>query len=352
MKIKKRRTLRVSNPQEIEFIGKQYLDKPAIQLFIYNKESLTEDKDFNVPKTGLADDPGKISWLNVHGVHDIPLIRTICQGIGMPRFIIQDIINANQRTKVQELDQYLYFSVKSILPVGDDEIDIEHISFILGGHSLYSFQEKKGDHFEHVRTRIRENNGLVREKGPDFLLFLLIEGILDNYFTTVEKKEEILKETANPLDTLGTDPSIINRIETYKRELLQIRKNIIALKEALHNIDQTSTSIIRPEQQKYFYDMRNTCQYLIEEIDGLELRLDSSENLYFSLQGHRMNQVMTTLTIMAAIFIPLTFLAGIYGMNFQYMPELGWRYGYFGILGLMLVVALGLLVHFKRKKWF
>ena len=253
---------------------------------------------------------------------------------------------------MQELDNCLFFSVKSILPTSEFEMDIEHISFIIGQGFLFSFQEKKGDHFEHVRVRIRENNGIIRQKGPDLLLFLLVEGILDNYFTTVEQLDETLKETANPLKTSGTDPSIINRIEEYKRKLQQIRKNIVALKEALHSIEKTSPNIIHPDQQKYFYDLKNSCLYLAEEIESMELRLDSAENLFFSMQGHRMNQVMTTLTIMAAIFIPLTFLAGIYGMNFTNMPELNWEFGYYMVLGIMVLVGVALLVVFKKRKWF
>ncbi len=352
MKIEKRKTHRVSNPHDIEFIGKQYLDKPAIQLFVYDSETYEEDRNFKVPNSGFVGSQEKTSWLNIHGVHDVSLIKKIGSSIKMPRFIVQDIIDTNQRTKLQELDNYLFFSVKSILPVSDLDFDIEHISFILGHQVLYSFQEKKGDHFEHVRVRIREHNGLVREKGPDFLLFLLVEGILENYFTTVEQLEETVKDTANPLKASAADPSIINRIEAYKRKLQMIRKNIFAMKEALQSIEKTSTAIIKPEQQKYFYDLKNSCLYLVEEVESMELRLDSAENLYFSMQGHRMNQVMTTLTIMAAIFIPLTFVAGIYGMNFENMPELGWEWGYFMVLGVMLLIGIILLIIFKRRKWF
>jgi len=321
-----------------------------MQLFVYNSETFSEDRNFTIDQFP-PENHGMVSWLNMHGIHDVALVDRICTGIGMPRFIEQDILDTNQRTKLQDLGSYIFFSIKSILPSSDTNLDIEQISFIVGKESLYSFQEKKGDHFEHVRTRIRENNGLVRQKGPDFLLFLLIEGIIENYFTTVELVEEEIRRDADPLKASDADPSIVNKIESYKRKLLKIRRNIAALRDALSSIEKGSSVIIGNEQIKYYYDLKDNCLYLLESIDAMELRLDSAENLFFSMQGHRMNQVMTTLTIMAAIFIPLTFMAGIYGMNFKNMPELEWDWGYFALLGIMAVVAGLLVYYFRRLKW-
>ncbi len=352
MKTKKKRIFRITNPQKVEFLGHQYLDKPEMQLFVYNLDSFLEEQNYTLSEKGIPSYKDKTLWLNVHGIHDVSLINEILKGKEIPRFIVQDILDTNQRTKIQSLGDFLFLSVKSILPEGENKIDVEQISFILGRSSLYSFQEKKGDHFEYVRTRIRENNGLVRQKGPDFLLFLLIEGILANYYVTVDQMEEAIDENANPLKSSQTDPAIINRIESYKRKLLHIRKNITALRDALLSIEKEGYNLIDNEQLKYFIDLKINCLYLIECIDSMDLRLGSSENLFFSLQGHRMNQVMTTLTIMAAIFIPLTFLAGIYGMNFENMPELGWKWGYFSVLGVMVIIGLSLLAIFKKRKWF
>ena len=174
----KKFNLRISNPQKVEFLGKQFLEKPEIQLIEYNSQTFSENKEVTLDKDALQLDPNKVSWLNIHGLHDTGLIDMICSDIKMPRFIVQDILDTNQRTKMQDLGNYIFFSVKSILSDASLDLDVEQISFIVSGHALYSFQEKKGDHFEHVRVRIRENNGLVRTKGADFLLYLLIDGIL------------------------------------------------------------------------------------------------------------------------------------------------------------------------------
>lgn len=350
-RITKRRT-RITNPAKLEFLGQQYLAKPELQLFNYDSESYAEYQDIDLselkPKIGGM----QVSWFNLHGIHDPELVKEVCQGIAMPLFAIQDILDTSQRVRLQRFGDYIFFSVKSILPSNDLNLDVEQITFILGKNILYSFQEKKGDHFQHIRIRIRESNGLIRHKGPDFLLFLLLESILENYYATIDRLEDAIKESANPLNA-GTDPKIINDLEAYKRKLFQVRKNIVALREALGRIEKEECNgIIDEAQYKYYYDLKENCLNILETLDALELRVDSSVNLYFSLQGHRMNQVMTTLTIMAAIFIPLTFMAGIYGMNFEFIPELSWKYSYFVLWGLMILVAVVLVSYFKRKKWF
>ena len=352
MKTKIKRRSRITNPTNLQFIGQQYLDKPEMQLFTYDADSFDEKTDI-IPKDFMEKgEKGRSAWFNLHGIHNPEVVTGVCKDIAMPLFAIQDIIDTSQRTRLQRFDDYIFFSLKSILPSDDLKLEIEQITFILGKNALYSFQEKKADHFEHIRVRIRENNGLVRKKGPDFLMFLLIESILENYYSTLDRLEEAIKVDTNPLES-GTNPKIIHEIEASKRKLLQIRKNLIAMRDALQRLQKEEfQGIIDEVQKKYYFDLRDNCLNILESLDALELRLDSSENLYFSLQGHRMNQVMTTLTIMAAIFIPLTFLAGIYGMNFEYMPELKWHWGYFMVLGVMFIVTILLLIYFKRRKWF
>lgn len=351
MKIIKKRILRSTNPHEIEFLGHQYLDNPELQLFKYNKDTYSENSNYKADGDFSFEVRDEVSWLNVHGIHDIDLIRKICKNTGIPRFIVQDIVDTNQRTKIQDIDKYIFLTVKSILPGREHDIEIEQISFLLGQNILYSFQEKKGDHFEHVRTRIREDNGLVREKGADFLLYLLLEGIIANFYTTIDQMDENIKEQINIIDIRGSDPSVVEDIESYKRKLQRLRSNVLATRDMLQSIEKEDSLLIKAEQKKYYYALKDNSMHLLDDIDVQLQRLDSAENLFFSLQGHRMNLVMTTLTILAAIFIPLTFMAGIYGMNFEYMPELKWKYGYFVALGAMFLIGIGLIIYFRRKKW-
>lgn len=351
MKIMRRR-VKIVDPKKIEFIGDQYLEKPSIQLFIYNKEEVVEIKELTDWQSVEFKERGKVYWLNIHGIHDANFIQNICTKIDIHRLVIQDILDTTQRPKLQEFDTYLFFSVKSILPANGNHLEIEQISFILGTNFLISFQEKKGDHFEHIRQRIREYKGISRERGPDFLLYLLLEALIDNYTETVEALESGINKTFGNFETADPGPTFILKIEELKEELFQLKKSIIPLKDAISLLEIGVDDFVNEIQKKYFYDIKDHCIMLVENIDALSQKLESGINLFFTYQGHRMNHVMKILTVVATTFIPLTFIAGIYGMNFEYMPELGWRYGYFGIWGVILLLLISMIIYFKRNRWF
>lgn len=222
----------------------------------------------------------------------------------------------------------------------------------MGSNYLVSFQERKADYFDHIRQRLRGNVGIIRERGSDYLLFLLLESILDNYFKTVNDIENRI-EKLRLIDTeIDPSPHTLKTIELYKRQIHQIKKTIIPIKEFVTKIERENFSFVEKKQIKYFLELRDLCLSLIDDCEHIEIRLESNINLFFSVQGHRMNQVMKTLTVVATIFIPLTFIAGIYGMNFSNMPELSWKWGYFGIWAIMIIIFAGMLYYFKKKKWY
>ena len=337
------------DPSEPVFTGIKQAEEISLQLFRYNKDEFYEDSEKlfkKIPKDNNH------YWVNIHGIHDVEKIMEICNRLGVHELAIQDILDVNQRPKFQEYDSYWFFSLKSILSSESVEIQYEQLSFILGENYLVSFQEKKADYFDHVRQRIRENTGIVRERGVDYLLYLLFESVLDNYFKTINGFEEKIAEM--DLSNIETDPSpeILKIIETYKRQIHQIRKRIIPLKEFVAKIEREELKIVSQKHIKYFYEIKDLCLTLIDECDQIEMKLASNINLFFSIQGHRMNQVMKTLTIVATIFIPLTFIAGIYGMNFSNMPELNWKWGYWGAWFVFALVFSGMLFYFKKKKWY
>ncbi len=340
------------NPSIPVYTGEKHLEKICLQLFKYNAEEYIEDPEFS-KNSPLHFEAGAYQyWLNIHGIHDIDLIKNICAQLGVHELAIQDILDINQRPKFQEYSNYWFFTIKSILPFEDDEMKFEQLSFILGDHFLVSFQEKKADYFDHIRQRIREKIGIVRQRGTDYLLFLLFESILDNYFNTINSIEIKLDEI-NLLD-IGSDPSpeSLKSIETYKRQIHQIKKMIIPMKDFISRISREEDGFIQSKHMKYYHEIKDLCLSLIDDSDKIELKLDSYTNLFFSIQGHRMNQVMKTLTVVATIFIPLTFIAGIYGMNFDNMPELHWKWAYFGVWGVIILVFGGMLYYFKKKNWF
>lgn len=351
MKKRKRLKIKTADPFELEFIGKQYLETTSMQLIQFNKDNFSENKAFKA--TGLIGFPESESvyWLNIHGIHDVELIKSICYKLGIHRLVVQDILDTNQRPKLQEFENYLFFSVKSILPTDDNELKIEQISFVLGNNFVLSFQERPADFFEHIRQRIREYKGLARERSADFLLYLLLEAILDNYFTTLEDLEPKIYEMITITDS-DPDPKIMSEIENFKKLILQIKRSLNPLFEAISGIEKGISGKIQEQHLKYFNDLKDQCSQALENSEALIQRLESGTNLFFSVQGHRMNQVMKTLTIVTSIFIPLSFIAGVYGMNFSNMPELTWQYGYFVVLGIMVVLIIGMLAFFKKQKWY
>ncbi len=340
------------NPAVPTFTGNRFEDKISIQLFKYNREECIEDLDFNEDKlTGFQSDNYQY-WLNIHGIHDADRIKTLCSKLNIHELVIQDILDVNQRPKFQEYENYWFFTLKSVIPSENSSIEQEQLSFILGKNYLISFQERKADYFNHIRERLRKNIGIVRERGTDILLFQLLEAILDNYFKTVYDIESKISEEAVIDIDKDPSPQIINLIEQYKREIHQIKKTVIPIKEFVTKIEREEFNFILEKHIKYFYELKDLCLSLIDNCEQLEVKLESSTNLFFSVQGHRMNQVMKTLTVVATIFIPLTFIAGIYGMNFSDMPELSWKWGYLMVWVVMLAVFAGMVLYFKRKKWY
>ncbi len=337
----------------IQFVGQQFLETPELQLFLYSEKQLREyaaSGKFGKLREHLDQRQENIAWLNLHGVHDVELVNQIAQYFNLDKLVVQDLVDTTQRPKIEIHSDYLFFSIKSLSPLNHQKMEVEQISFILTKGILISFQEKKGDHFEHIRKRLREKLGTVREQGADYLLYLLIDAITGNYFNTLNNLEALLDML--PVEvTKDPRPGFISTIEDVKRNLFTIRKSVFPLKEAIFFTEKVPQSFISPPVNRYFSDLKDQLLQLFDEADLNLSRAEGITNLFFSYQGHRMNEVMKVLTLVATIFIPLTFIAGIYGMNFQYMPELSWKWGYFFVWGFMLLCFAGMILFFKRKKW-
>jgi magnesium transporter len=335
---------------EITFIGEQKVEEVLSQLFVFNAELLIEKEQLqDFTEFDKHNNSSNVLWLNFHGLHNVDLFETLGQSIGIDRFTLRQIVDTTQRPKVEEYDNYLFFSVKSIL-INEGQPVVEQLSFLLGTSYLISFQEQKGDHFGHIRNKIRENLGRVRKKGSDYLLAQLMDAILDNYFETLDSLKRDISVLAKTTLSDPTQAKLLS-IEDIKKSAELIKKSLMPFKEALTTILNDRTSFIKKEDKKYFRDLKHSCSSALEEVDSTQKALDSLTNIYFSSLSHKMNETMKMLTTVATIFIPLTFIAGVYGMNFENMPELTWPNGYYIILSVMLVVLIGMLIYFKRKRW-
>ncbi len=335
---------------ELTFIGQKKMEEVKLQLFKYNEAECAEIDSVDDFSVILTPDRAHNFWLNLHGIHDVALIETIGKALDLERLTVRQVVDTTQRPKVDDYDDYIFFSVKSILKDENQQLNIEQLSFVMGKHYVVSFQEEASDHFEHIRNKLRENLGLIRKRGSDFLLFQLLDAILDNYFETID---HINHEVALIEKETITDPkqSTLLLIEKNKKDVDKIKKSLSPLKEALTNIMKDRTHFIDKKNRKYYRDLKNSCSNAIEEANATYAALESLANIYFSSLSQKMNETMKVLTTVATIFIPLTFIAGIYGMNFEHMPELKWHYGYFGVWGLMLLIFGGMIFYFRKKKW-
>ncbi|MDH4057264.1 MAG: magnesium/cobalt transporter CorA [Cyclobacteriaceae bacterium] len=335
---------------ELTFIGEKKVEEVNLQLFAYNENNCTESEKMSDYKLIDISDQNTNYWLNLHGIHDVDLMEEIGNALQLERLTVRQLIDTTQRPKVDDYDDYVHFSIKSIQKGDDQHLKIEQLSFVMGKNFVVSFQEEPGDHFDHIRIKMRDNLGRIRKRECDFLLAQLLDAILDNYFETMDHiNHEVAlleKETL-----INPKQSTLLLIEKNKKDVDKIKKSLTPFKEALTNILKDRTRFITKRNRKYFRDLRNSCTNAIEEANATLTALESLTNIYFSTLSHKMNETMKVLTTVATIFIPLTFIAGIYGMNFENMPELKWRYGYFAIWGVMLAVLGGMILYFRRKKW-
>jgi magnesium transporter len=340
----------------LEYTGIHKFTQTEIQLFVYNDTDLAEFHEFDVNEIGKHVDFNKVNWINVHGLNDTDLIVKIGEFLDVDNFMLSDILNTTKRTKLDEYHDTLFFNIKSLLPDGDsNNIMVEQISFLLKNGILVSFQEKRSDFFTHIRERIRTHSGIVRTKKADYLLFLLLDAIMENFYITIENEEDKVEELIN-LSKSSTSLSILEQIEKHRDNYNFLKRSIIPLRDSLYSIksikDDNVFDAIEPNNFTFFERLHQKCLELLEQIEYDLSTLDSASSFFFSTQSHKMNEVMKTLTVVSVFFMPLTFIVGIYGMNFKNMPELEWKTGYFMVMGLMLVLILGMIYYFKKKKWF
>ncbi|MFN5417661.1 MAG: magnesium/cobalt transporter CorA [Flavobacteriia bacterium] len=335
-------------------------NKHTCQLYHYNNDSFMLTK--NTPKYYsenfvteeiLKNKDERIHWLNFHDLTDRVSIEKLCDALKIDKLSIEDIYSELKRPKLEEYPNYLFFSVSSALVHSENSNAILHkekITFILGEEFLISFQEKSSDHFPTVRERIEKKKGKIRLKGSDFLLFRLLEAITDNYFEVLDNISDNIQKIERKI-VKNTSSDNLKHIENEKRKLIELRKVVFPLKEITSQLDKSESQFIEKENHYYFSNLKDNCLTVLEEIDANKQILDGMANLYYAIQGQKMNEIMKLLTIMSSIFIPLTFIVGVYGMNFENMPELKTKYGYFLTILAMAVLSIILLFYFRRRGW-
>ena len=338
-------------PETLVHIGERKAEKVKITIIDYDEVRLEERVVKEVRECFPYKEKQTVTWINVDGLHDPEVLEAIGTCFEIHPLVLEDIADTEQRPKMEDLERYI-FVVMKMLQYDETwkEIDTEQVSLILGPNFVISFQEKEGDVFDHIRDRIRTGKGRIRKMGADYLAYALTDAIVDNYFVILDKIGQEIDRLEVELVT-NPAPDTLPAIHVFKGEMIFLRKSVWPLREVVSSLERTESLLVKDTTGIY---LRDVYDHTIQVIDTIESYRDIASGMletYLSGLSYRMNEVMKVLTIVATIFIPLGFLASIYGMNFRFMPELSWRWGYLTVLGLMAVMAIGLGVYFKRKRW-
>jgi len=338
-------------PGSLIHVGKQKIERPVISLTDYDRDDHKTLTGISIEDAAAHKESDTVSWINLSGIHDTRIIEQFGQKFDIHPLALEDILNTHHRPKVEEMEGYTLIILKMLFfDDATQQIDTEQISLVLGPKYVITFQEREGDVFDGVRDRLQRSHGRIRQREADYLAYALIDSIVDSYFHILEKVGDRLASLEEEL-VREPDEKSLGKVYHYKRELMKLRKSVWPLREVINELYKEEPVFISEGTRVFLRDLYD---HTIQVIDTIEIFRDTVtglQDLYMSAVGNRMNEIMKVLTIMASIFIPLTFIAGVYGMNFEYIPELKWRWGYFAVWGVMITCVVVMLIYFKRKKW-
>jgi len=333
------------------YVGERKDEKVKISIIDYDETQYQEKEAKTIEECFPFKDSPTVTWINIDGIHEVSIIEKIGKHFDLHPLIMEDIVNTEQRPKMEDFGHYLYVVLR-MLYFDDEahEVKGEQVSLILGQNVVISFQEKEGDIFNPIRERVRNNKGRIRKMGADYLAYSLLDTIVDNYFTILEKLGDRIEEMEERLVT-DPRPETLQEIHKLKREMIFLRKSVWPLREVINGLERGESSLVHKTSRIYLRDVYDHTIQVIDTVETFRDMLSGMHDTYLSSISNRMNEIMKVLTIIATIFIPLTFIAGVYGMNFKFMPELEWRWAYFIVWLVIVIVAVSMIFFFRKKKW-
>lgn len=347
------------SPGSLIFTGEKKVDQIKISVFDYNARRVNE---INIPTQELSKlrkykSNKNVTWINICGIHNPQVIDEVGNIFGIHPLVLEDILNVEHNPKADEYDNYIFIMTKMINYNNElNRLNIEQVSYILGKNLLITFQEKEGDVFDLIREKIRSNSGRIRKSGADYLAYRLIDTMVDTYFNVLEKIDEHIEKIEDSL-LVNPEQGILQNIHSIRKEIIRLKRAISPLRDIIHNLEREQYSFIAKSTYIYLRDLYDHIKQIADNVENYREVINGLQEVYISQSGKKMNEIMKILTIIATIFIPLTFIVGIYGMNFHAdnspwnMPELSWRYGYPFVILIMIFVVIGMLIFFKRRKW-
>ncbi len=340
-------------PGTLIHIGEKKTEKIRITITEYNEGCFYEREAKSIEECLPFKDKNRptVAWINIDGIHQSEILGKLGEGFGLHPLIVEDIMNTDQRPKIEDFETYSYLVLKMVYFNGKDgEIVSEQVSLILGQNFVISFQESEIGIFQVIRDRIRTNKGRIRKLGADYLAYCLIDAIVDNYFIIMETMGEKIELLEDELVREPT-PGILHTIYNLKRNMILLRRSVWPLREVIGGLERGESLLIQESTRIYLKDIYDHTIHIIDTLETFREMVAGMLDIYLSSINNRLNADIKVLTMIATIFMPLTFIAGIYGMNFKYMPELEWRWGYPLIMFIMSAVSIIMVYYFKKKKW-
>lgn len=335
-------------PGALVHVG-EHRDEPSrLTLIHYSEQQLDESREVSVAEALASKGQPGVTWVNLDGIHDIPALEELGVGFGLHPLALEDILNTDHRPKCEEFEASLLLILK-MLYFDEGRVRAEQVSLSVGSGYVLSFQERSGDVFDAVRERLRRQKGRIRSRGADYLAYALVDTIVDSYYHILERLGDSLAQLEEEMSN-NPDQRQLTRIHQLKGEVMLVRRAVWPLRDVVTGLQRDET-VVQGETQVYLRDLYDHTVQVMDTVEIYRETLAGLLDLYLSSVSQRTNEVMRVLTIMATLFIPLTFIVGVYGMNFEAMPELHWRYGYAAVWGVMLVSVVGMVVYFRRKKW-
>lgn len=321
-----------------------------LELIQYNSKEYAMQADIPVNELLTQIKSNHVNWINVDGLHDKSIVLELGKHFSLHSLLIDDILSDHQ-PKAEEFDDYLFFTMKMLYSIKENKIDYEQISFVLGKNYLLSFQEKEGDLFGSLRERIKQSSGRVRTRNADYLLYRLIDIIVDNYYTVLDEVGQQIEQVEDDIYE-GPSNKEFQKIQRIKKELIYLRKALYPLRDAVSKLAKDESGFIDQANVRYYGDVYDHVVHLIDSLDTYKDLTSSLMDIHINTVNTRMNEVMKVLAVISTIFMPLTFIVGIYGMNFDFMPELRTKWGYPLVMSFMAALVFGMIRYFKYKKWF
>lgn len=321
-----------------------------LELIQYNEKDYAMLADVPVEEILNSLKPDQVNWINVDGLHDRHIIRKLGQHFKLHPLLINDILSDHQ-PKAEEFEEHLFFTLKMLYKIRNGKIEYEQISFVLGKDYLISFQEKEGDLFGGLRQRIKQSSGRVRARKADYLLYRLADIIVDNYYSILDEVGKQIEQIEEDVYRQPSDNEF-QKIQRIKKELIYLRKALYPLRDALSKLAKDESGFIEQANMRYFSDVYDQIVHLIDSMDTYKDLTTSLMDIHINTMNTRMNEVMKVLTVISTIFMPLTFIVGIYGMNFEFMPEIHMHWAYPTVMLIMGAIVFGMISYFKYRKWF